>query len=243
MPFLRFPLLRSLAFNLAFPLWTAVLLIAGVWLLALPRAVATCYVAFWARGVLGLARVLCGLRFEVRGERPAGPVIVAAKHQSAWDTIVLNLLLPWPAFVIKKELGWLPIFGWFLRHQKMILIDRGGGAAALRQLLAEARAALDAGRALIIFPEGTRTRPGEQRPYRSGIAALYEKLDTPVVPVALNSGSFWGRRSFIKRPGRIVIEFLPPIPPGLARRPFLHTLSARIESASQRLLDETAPPA
>jgi len=137
--------------------------------------------------------------------------------------------------VLKRELTWIPFFGWLLRAAGFIAVDRKAGAKALRQLVRDAERAVAGGRSLLIFPEGTRVQPGETRPYQPGIAALYDRLQIPVVPVALNSGLFWGRRSFVKRPGRITVEFLPAIAPGLKRREFMAELEARIESAATRL--------
>jgi len=244
------PVLRSLAFNIAFYGWTVLLLIVGLPLLLLPPVVATRFVVFWIDGSFWLLRVLCRLDYRIEGweNLPAGPVLVAAKHQSMWDTMVLFARLRRPVYVVKRELGWIPIFGWFLRQQGMILIDRRAGASAMRRLLDGAAATVAAGRAVIIFPEGTRTPPGSSHPYRAGIAGLYERLAVPVVPVALNSGLYWGRRAFLKRPGTIRLAFLPPIPPGLSRRDFLARLAADIEDESLRLYaegraDEKDPPA
>ena len=128
----------------------------------------------------------------------------------------------------------IPLFGWCLVHAGMIRIDREGGARALRGLIEDGRAALARGAPIVIFPEGTRMPPGERRPYQPGVAALYRHLDCPVVPVALNSGVFWSRRSFVKRPGRIVVEFLPPIAPGLERKEFMAELERRLEGATER---------
>ncbi|MDH3771663.1 MAG: 1-acyl-sn-glycerol-3-phosphate acyltransferase, partial [Nitrospirota bacterium] len=130
------------------------------------------------------------------------------------------------------------LFGWYLIHAGMIRIDRGRGATALRSLVRGARAALARGSRVVIFPEGTRVAPGEQKPYQAGVAALYLQLGLPVVPVALNSGLFWRRRGFIKRPGRIVVEFLEPIAPGLERKPFMAELKRRLEGATTRLIEE-----
>jgi 1-acyl-sn-glycerol-3-phosphate acyltransferase len=157
------------------------------------------------------------------------------KHQSAWDTLVFALLLDRPAIVLKQELLNLPLFGWYMRKCRMIPVNRKGRAAALKRMAADARDRAAAGRPILIFPEVTRMAPGQRRPYQPGAAALYGALGLPVVPVALNSGLFWGRRSFHKRPGRIVVEFLPPIAPGLPRREFMQELQERMEGASQRL--------
>jgi 1-acyl-sn-glycerol-3-phosphate acyltransferase len=191
----------------------------------------------WARGVMALLARLVGLRHQVRGSGhlPTGPVVLAAKHQSAWDTVIFYLLFDGPVYVLKKELLAIPIAGWYLRRVGMVGVDRRGGAPALKAMIAGVEAALADGRAVVIFPEGTRTAPGERRPYYPGVAALYTRLGAPVVPVALNSGLFWPRRAFLKRPGRIALEFLPPMAPGLGRRAFTAELERRIEYACARL--------
>lgn len=232
--------LRSLLFNLAFWPWTAVMVLAALPLLAAPRQWMIALGRFWQRGVQALLAALAGLTYEVRGRErmPATPAIFAFKHQSAWETLVLNILFDDLAIVLKQELTQIPLFGWYLRHAGMIRIDRSGGAKALRRLVEDARAALAQGSAVVIFPEGTRALVGERHPYHPGVAALYRQLDCPVVPVALNSGLFWRRRGFIKRPGRIVLEFLPPIAPGLERKAFMAELEQRLEGATKRLVAE-----
>lgn len=198
----------------------------------------------WSRLMLRLAAGIVGLDYEVRGRAniPDRPVLYAVKHQSAWDTLAVPVLLPSPAVVLKRELFWVPFYGWYARRAGMIAIDRGAGARALRRMLRAARAARAKGRPVVIFPQGTRTMPrrlgGQPRPYQPGVAALYGELGVPVVPVALNSGLFWGRRAFRKQPGRITVEFLPAIAPGLAKRAFLAELESRIEAATDRLEQE-----
>ena len=172
---------------------------------------------------------------------PPTPAVFAFKHQSAWETLVLHLLLRDPAITLKRELTQIPLFGWYLTHAGMIRIDRAGGARALRTLIDDSRAALTRGAEIVIFPEGTRAPVGGRNPYHPGVAALYLHLECPVVPVALNSGVFWPRRSFIKRPGRIALEFLPPIGPGLDRKRFMAELEERLEGATERLIAEARP--
>lgn len=229
--------LRSLVFNVAFLVWTAAVLTTALPVLALPRAATYALGRFWVRGTFALLACIVGLRYRVRGleHRLAGPAIYAAKHQSSWETLVFALLLHEPAYVLKRELIRVPVFGWYLLRAGMIPVDRGGGGAALKRMVAAARARTAAGRPLLIYPEGTRTAPGERRPYHPGVAALYTQLGLPVVPVALNSGLFWGRRSFTKRPGTITLEFLPAIAPGLSRKAFLAELQNRLDTASDRL--------
>ncbi|MEE9250771.1 MAG: lysophospholipid acyltransferase family protein [Alphaproteobacteria bacterium] len=228
---------RSFLFNAAFYLWTAVLLVVLLPLLAAPQNVVLRAVSWWSESIVRLLRVTAGVRFEVRGREhiPEEPAIIASKHQSAWDTLIFFLLLPRPTVVTKKELFLIPFYSWFVWRTGMIGVDRAGGAEALKSMVRRAAAALKAGRSVIIFPEGTRTAPGTHRPYLPGVAALYGHLKVPVVPVAVNSGLFWGRRTFVKRPGTILLQFLPAIPPGLARDDFMAELERRIETATARL--------
>lgn len=240
--------LRSHAYSVIALCWTIALCVLYVPLLAAPRHIHWIAVRFWARGLLALLGVVCGLRHRVVGREniPSGPALIAAKHQSAWETVALVALIDWPVFILKKELLRVPILGWHFRKAGNIGIDRKHGAQALRSMIPPANAALDAGYQVIVFPEGTRVAVGEHRPYQSGIAALYARLAVPVVPVALDSGRFWGRRSAIRYPGTITIEFLPAIQSGLDRREFMRELETQIEGASARLVgkpDPVIPPA
>lgn len=230
---------RSLVFQILFYGWTLFMGLAFLPLLVAPRRAVILGARFWCGSVLGLLRMTTGLggHIEQVGERPAGPAIYAAKHQSAWDTMMITRLLPDPAIVLKKELLSIPFFGWYVRRHGAIAIDRKAGASALRQMLRDARQAVEDGRDIFVFPEGTRTAPGERRPYHSGVAALYRDLGLPVVPVALNSGVFWGRRSFFKHAGEITMRVLPPIPPGLDRRDFMRRLETAIETETTVLTE------
>ena len=229
---------RGFAFNAAFYSWTVLILFAGVFTAAVSPTSVWATSRFWAHGALVLLRLIVGLRHEIRGREnmPDEPVMLAVKHQSAWETLALNIMLHDPVFVMKQELLQIPFFGWMLRRAGMISVDRAGGAATLRVMVAESRARLADGRPLVIFPEGTRTAPGEHHPYHPGVAALYMALGVPVVPVALNSGLFWPRRSMRLAGGTIIIEFLPPIQPGLPRRVFAAQLEATIEGATEVLI-------
>ena len=232
--------LRSLAFQAAFYVWTAALGLLTLPVLLLPRRAVLCVARLWIDGTFWLLARVVGLTYEVRGRehRASGQAIYAIKHQSAWDTLILMRLFRDPAIVMKGELVWMPFVGWYLVRLGMIPVDRRAGAGALRRMVRMARARIAEGRDVVVFPEGTRTAPGQSRPYRPGIAALYAALDRPVVPVALNSGLYWARRAFTKRPGRIVVALLPPIPPGLEREPFMKGLRERIETQAARLCDE-----
>ena len=232
--------LRSLLFNIAFYAWTAAILILGLPVLLFSYPVTYGFGRLWVRVSLWLLRAFVGLDHRVAGleHRDKQPqAIYAVKHQSAWDTLVFALYLQNPAYVLKRELLFLPLFGFYLLRAGMIPVDRQGRASALKRMLATAKRRRGEGRDLLIFPEGTRVAPGQHRPYQPGIAALYGHLDLPVVPVALNSGLFWGRRAFNKKPGRITLEFLPAIEPGLARKVFMSELEQRLETACRRLAE------
>ena len=230
--------LRSLLFNTAFFLWSTLVQVLFLPSLLFPVAVVAWVQRLWTGGALALLAGICGLRHEIRGleHLPPGPCIIASKHQSTWDTLIFAVLFHAPGFVVKRELLWIPLFGWYIQRTGCIPIDRKGGASALKRMIAAARDTIGNGRHIIIFPEGTRVAPGERRPYHPGVGALYRQLGVPVVPVALNSGLFWGRRTFLKKPGRITLEFLEPIAPGLSRKDFTAELERRIETASARLL-------
>jgi 1-acyl-sn-glycerol-3-phosphate acyltransferase len=232
---------RSLLFNIAFYVVTALMLIVGApGFLLLPERQAMEIPRLWGWVGVFLLKVIVGTRCEARGleNLPKGGCLVAAKHQSMYETFALLPLLTFPTSVIKRELRWIPLFGWYTMKTGMIPVDRDRGAAALRALAARANRELAKGRPILIFPEGTRRAPGVEPEYRSGIALLYRSLDVPVVPVAVNSGLYWPRRKFLRHPGTIVIEFLPAIAPGLPSKEFLAQLTAAIESASDRLLLE-----
>jgi 1-acyl-sn-glycerol-3-phosphate acyltransferase len=229
---------RAALFNLAFLLWTAILGTLALPVLLMPRRTAMAFGRFWAGGTLFLLRAIVGLDHRIRGQVPRSACIIAMKHQSAWDTLILPVLLGDPAIVVKRELLMVPFYGWYAHRAGSIAIDRAAGAAALRRMVAAARPVAAAGRPIVIFPEGTRTAPHRRLPYRPGVAALYQALDLPLVPVAVNSGLYWGRRSFLKRKGRIILEFLDPIPPGWPRRRLMSELETRIETATEALLAE-----
>lgn len=231
---------RALAFTVLFYGWTTLFGIAVLPLLLGPRRFLLDYGRIWIKGALAILRATVGITYQVRGQHllPDGPVILAVKHQSVWDTLAINLLVHDPAIVLKKELLSIPVFGWCLWRLRHIAVDRQGGGGALKRMMEQARDRLAEGRPVVIYPEGTRTRPGARHRYHPGIAALYRTLDCPVVPVALNSGLFWPRRSLKLRPGTITVEYLPAIPPGHGRRQFMADLENSIETAAERLYGE-----
>jgi 1-acyl-sn-glycerol-3-phosphate acyltransferase len=230
-------LLRSLLFSFFSMLWTISLGLLYLPLLALPRRFMQRGGRFWIRGVLFLLAITCGLRHRIVGREnlPAGAAIIASKHQSAWDTLIFHLLCDDPIFVLKKELLDVPVFGWYLRKAGNIAIDRQAGFRAIKRMIPAVQARLAEGAQIIIFPEGTRVAPGARQPYQPGIAAIAAVAHVPLVPVALNSGLFWGRRQLRKKPGTITLEMLPPLPPCEDRRALLAELETRIESATAAL--------
>lgn len=237
MLFLR-SLLANVVFYINLSLW---LVFAAFPALLLPRRYLTKVAAAWARSALYLMRITAGTRYEIKGLEniPEGGLMVAAKHQSFWETFVLVMLFPDPVFILKRELTWIPFFGWCLLKLRMIPVDRGGKARALTAVARRARVELGQnGRQLLIFPEGTRRAPGAPPDYKYGVAHLYGSLGVPCVPVALNSGLFWPRRKFLRPPGTIRLEFLPPILPGLPKAEFYALLQETIETASNRLLEQ-----
>lgn len=231
---------RSLVFFVAAMVWTLVLMVAYLPLFLLPRKAMQRAARLWLGGLLGMLAVICGLRHRIKGREhvPAGGAVFASKHQSAWDTLIFHFLLDDPVFVLKRELFRVPLVGWYMKKSGAIGIDRSAGFRAIKMMMPEVDRAIAQGSQVIVFPEGTRMAPGAHRTYHPGVAGIYIHTDAPLVPVALNSGLFWGRRSFLKFPGEITLEFLSPIPAGLDRKTFMKELEARIETASQRLCQQ-----
>lgn len=233
-------MLRSIVFATAFYITTALFLLLGSWLLLAPRHWAMAGLKAHAITCTWLLEKICSTRMEVRGREklPEAPYLVVAKHQSAWDTFALIPLFEDPAIVLKDELKWIPFYGWFCVKFEHILVKRDKAASALKALVRDGRIRAAAGREILIFPEGTRKAPDAPPDYKPGYLALYDGLDLPCVPLALNSGVFWPRRSLLRLPGTIVVEFLDPIPPGLPRKEFRARIEREIEEASSRLVAE-----
>jgi 1-acyl-sn-glycerol-3-phosphate acyltransferase len=233
-------IVRSIAFNVLFYLILFAYLVVAMPTLALPRLAIIRLAQHWGRTNLRLLRIVCGITVEWRGleKLPAGAVLVAAKHQSVWETFALLTLFCDPTYILKRELLWLPLFGWAAWRAGMIPVDRGRGKPALAAMATRVRAALAAGKQVIIFPEGTRRPPGAEPRYKHGIAHLYGEGGAPCVPVALNSGLFWPRRKFLRYPGTITAEVLDPIAPGLDIDVFFERLQHDLEAATGRLIRE-----
>jgi 1-acyl-sn-glycerol-3-phosphate acyltransferase len=195
------------------------------------------FARFWSRTWLAMYRTICGVTYEVRGTEniPHGGCLLAVKHQSVWDTCALFAIFDRPVFVLKSELMFIPFFGWALARLGCIPVKRGTGKSALDNMVRGARVALSQNKQVVIFPEGTRTMIGQAPNYKSGISHLYTALEVTCIPVALNSGALWPRRSFLRPPGIISIEVLAPIPPGLDRKEMFDLLVSKIEDASARL--------
>ncbi|MDB5374788.1 MAG: 1-acyl-sn-glycerol-3-phosphate acyltransferase [Belnapia sp.] len=231
--------LRSVLFNIAFFGSTAMVAILSTPVLLAPAHWTMPPIRFWAWLVVQELRFICGIRLVVTGREhlpQQGPALIAAKHQSAFDTVIWLLLVPKCAYVLKQELLRIPFYGFLVAKVGMISVDRAGGGAAMRHLLKAGKDAAAAGRQLVIFPEGTRVAPGERVPYQPGIAALASATGLPVIPVATDSGVRWGRRAFLKRPGTITISVLPPLPAGLPRAVLIGELERVIETESDRLM-------
>jgi 1-acyl-sn-glycerol-3-phosphate acyltransferase len=234
--------LRSILFNLAFYANLVAWMIVFLPIIVLPRAWLRPFMQGWAMSSIWLLRVVGGVRLEVRGapEQYAGPLLVAAKHQSMFETFALLHRFADPAFILKYELTRIPVFGWWLRKMGMISVRRDQGARALKEMARIARSEAESGRQILIFPEGTRRPPGAEPDYKAGVALLYQEMGVACLPVALNSGLYWPRRKWQRYPGTIIVEFLPLIESGLRRHAFMAQLEREIESASDRLLAEAA---
>ncbi len=230
-------LVRSILFNVAFFTWTVAWTSLIPLALLLPRKQAAFVQVYWSRGMAPLLRIIANIKTEIQGldDVPEGAAIVACKHQSIWETTIFHGIFDQPAIVLKRELMWIPIFGWYIVKMGMIPVDRKRGTKALRLMLRKAEAAKNEGRKIIIFPEGTRVSADSNSAYRSGIFGMYSRMGLPVIPVALNAGDHWGQETIYRYPGTIHMVFLEPIEPGLPRAEFMARLQASIDAASTRL--------
>ena len=231
-------LARSLLFAFLFYAWSLTLCVLFLPALALPRGIVAWAFKLWARGVIVLLGFCCGIRVEVRGREhvPTGRALVAAKHQCMFDVFAQFVVLPDSCFVMRKELMLIPFFGWYAWKQRMVVIDRDGGSAALRQMVRDGQDRLAEERQLLIFPEGHRGEPGVAGDYQPGVAGLYRDLGLPAHLVATNSGVHWPAHGILRRPGTIVFQYLEPLPAGMKRADFMRQMQERIEAASTALL-------
>jgi 1-acyl-sn-glycerol-3-phosphate acyltransferase len=232
---------RSFLFNVLFYTNLILFMVLGSWLFICPRLWAIRGLQLWARSSLWLLRVVCGIKMDVRGIEhiPSGSCLIAGKHQSFWETFAILPLLDDPCMVLKSELTFIPVFGWFALKFRMIAVERSAGSAALKKLVSRAKEEKALGRQIVFFPEGTRRFPQDPPDYKPGAAALYGALDLPCVPFGLNSGLYWPRRKFLRKPGVIIIQFLPALPAGMPRKEFQVRLQEAIESATRDLVAES----
>ena len=231
---------RSLIFNVASFSWTFILLVLYLPLLVAPQAWLVGAVRFWVFGIFFLQQTLLNLKFEFRGVHllPETPYIIASAHQSAWDTIAFYAVVRDPGYIVKNELTKVPLLSAYLRRLGVVSVNRLGNTGEIRKMIREVQASIDRRRSIVIFPGGTRSAPGDEVPLKSGINSVYRQCGVPVVPVSLISGVFWGRRSFLKKPGVIIAEFHPAIEPGQDISVFSELLTDCINSGNRRLLRE-----
>src|SRR5450432_2814228 len=231
--------LRSLAYNVLFYALLVFWMLIAIPTFPMPPRAFMVIAKAWSRSSVWLMRVVCNTKVEYRGleKIPKGPLIVASKHQSMWETFALLQFFPEPLYILKRELKWIPFFGWYLIKTNMIGVVRGAGGRSLIEMARRAGEEVRRGRQLIIFPEGTRTAVDAPPRYKTGVGQVYVDCGVTCLPVALNSGLFWPRRTFMRYPGTLVVEFLDPLPPGLARDEFLARVSTVIEGATNRLVE------
>ena len=230
--------IRSVMFSILFYTTTLFLFIVMLPTFLMTRKGALCFPILWTRWVAVLLRVICGIKIKIEGLEnlpKQNGYIIASKHQSAMETLVFHRIVPNTFYVFKRELMLIPLAGFYALKTGCIPIDRKGGATTMRKMLSGVKSRLEDGMNLIIFPEGTRTKPGVKKPYSPGVAFLYEQCSVPVVPVALNSGYCWPKNKTMKYPGTVTIRFLKPIEPGLPKRAFLDELYKRIETEQDTL--------
>jgi 1-acyl-sn-glycerol-3-phosphate acyltransferase len=234
-----FIFLRSLIYNVLFYVFLIGWLIVAIPTVVMRRTAIMTIAKLWSRQSTWLLRVVCNVKVEYRGVEkiPKGPLVVASKHQSMWETFALLQMFDHPLYILKRELTRIPFFGWYLIKAGMISVDRRAGGRALLKMVRQASEEVRNGRQLIIFPEGTRRPVGAPPDYKPGVAQLYASSRVSCLPVALNSGLFWPRRTFMRYPGTLVVEFLDVLPPGLPRDEFLTRIAATIEEATARLVE------
>ncbi len=232
--------LRTWAFTVVFYLWSALCSVVCTPILFGPRRWTMLMLKNWAKGVIWLLRVVGGVKTEFRGLEhvPTGGAMIGAKHQCMFDTFAPWSVIPDGAFVMKKELLVIPWFGWYCLKAGCIVIDRGAHSAALKKLVRDAKERAQAGRQVIIFPEGTRTKPGAAGDYKPGVAAIYGMAGVPCTPMATNSGVHWPKPGQVRPKGTVVFEFFPAIPPGLKRPEFMGQLEKTIETASLGYIEQ-----
>tara|TARA_X000000368_G_C22844142_1_gene629057 strand:+ start:80 stop:778 length:699 start_codon:yes stop_codon:yes gene_type:complete len=229
---------RSILFYLLLGIWTIIMGILFCPCLLLPSKFLFKPVRAWILGIFILLKYICKITHEIQGidNIPNHSVLIASKHQSAFETFALFYYLSKAIFIHKKQLFLIPIFGQYLKKINMISINRKGGASAMRLMLKQAKNKLAEGFSIIIFPEGTRKKPGEKSDYRSGFVGLYKEMKTEILPVAVNSGKYWPKDTFIKNPGNIIIKILPLINSNIERKEILKLVESKIENATNKII-------
>ena len=229
---------RSIIFYLLLYMWTLTLGVLALPYLLLPNSYVRSLANLWISGILELLKLTCGITYEIKNIEniPDRAVIVASKHQSAFETLLLFRLVKNSIFIHKRELFLIPIFGLYLKKSNMISINRNEGAKAIRKMLNEVKQNILNGYSIIIFPEGTRKKPGDPPDYKTGIAGIYKESEAEVLPVAVNSGNYWPKHTFIKKPGNIIIKFLKPIPSKLEKSEFLKKIESVIEDETNKII-------
>ena len=229
---------RSIIFYLLLYMWTLSLGVLALPYLLIPSSYVRSLANLWIGGILGLLKLTCGITYEIQNIEniPDRAVIVASKHQSAFETLLLFRLVKKSIFIHKRELYLIPIFGLYLKKSNMIAINRNEGAKAIRKMLNEVKQSILNGYSIIIFPEGTRKKPGDPPDYKTGIAGIYKESEAEVLPVVVNSGNYWPKHTFIKKSGKIIIKFLKPIPSKLEKSEFLKKIESVIEDETNKII-------
>jgi 1-acyl-sn-glycerol-3-phosphate acyltransferase len=231
-------MIRSLLFNFIYVSWTLAVGIVFLPAIFFPQHIILLIVGkIWAQGLYFFLKLFCNLRLELEGRKniPNYPAIFASKHQSALETFMFHILINKPVFVLKKELLNIPVFGYYLKKMGMIAIDRDGGIKSIKLLLQQVQLKLSQGYSIVIFPEGTRTAPGESISYNPGITAIYNLKAAPVIPIALNTGCFWPKDSFTKKSGQFTIAFLSAMEDNLSKKDFIEQLQSKVDNKSNEL--------
>ena len=228
---------RSILFYIILGFWTFLMGLFCLPFLIFPALYLIKPIKIWILGIFVLLKNICGITHEIQGQEniPIEPVLVASKHQSAFETFALFYYLPNAIFIHKKQLFYIPIFGQYLKKINMISINRNGGASTMRTMLKKTKRRAMEGKSIIIFPEGTRKIPGAKPNYKSGFIGVYNEMKTPILPVAVNSGKYWPKHSFVKKSGKIIIKFLPQIKPNLSRNQVLSEVEKIIEQATNKI--------
>ena len=230
--------IRSILFYLLLSFWTIFMGLLCLPFLILPSSYLKHPIKLWIAGIFFFLKYVCLISHEIQGQEhiPSHAVLVASKHQSAFETFALFYYLPQAIFIHKKQLFWIPIFGQYLKKINMISIDRKGGASAMRRMLKKTKEKVALGFSIIIFPEGTRKKIGDAPDYKSGFVGIYKEMNTKILPIAVNSGKCWPKHTFVKKAGHIIIKILPPLEANIDRKKILSDVEMKIEEATNKII-------